>query len=82
MEWELNNLPNDIGYYLVVWKVSNRNVFGDELLVSELWFNPSGTPPWWYTNRYTGHHSNLGNPFLGKVLAWMPMPDPPKGLIE
>lgn len=81
MEWITDKPPDNNGYYLGAWKTNNPYMY--EIIVSELWFNPDANPKWWFSRGYTGQPRNGGNrdAVAGIVLAWMPMPDPPKDLV-
>lgn len=74
MYW-IEGEPEKSGYYLVAWKKANN-----QIVVSELWFNPDAIFHWWFTRGYIGQfvHNGIKDALRKEIVAWMPMPDPPK----
>lgn len=74
IEWQ-KGAPDKSGYYLVAWKRRNNHV-----IVSELWYNPDAIYSWWFIRTYANQKrlGGLNDAMREEVIAWMPMPDPPK----
>jgi hypothetical protein len=74
--WQID-LPDKPGYYIGVWRQVDHTI-----MVSEVWYNPNAAYNWWINRGYSGDkrytRDLLDGALKDGVIAWMPMPEPPK----